>query len=273
MTDRTVLVTGSTDGLGRRVAERLGRPGTLLLVHGRDEARGRDVVATINAAGGEAAFLAADFGSLDEVRGLADAVMDRCNHLDVLINNAGIADVLGPRRVSEDGHELHLAVNYLAPVLLTHQLRPVLGGEHRTHIVNVASAAQHEIDFDDLMLERQYDGYRAYGQSKLADIMFTFDAAMRLVRLNVTANALHPATHMNTAPVRSAGITPTGSLDRGAYAVVRLVEGRMQEPPNGAYFEGSREARAHPQAYDPEAADNLLAATTDLLGLGNIGGR
>jgi NAD(P)-dependent dehydrogenase (short-subunit alcohol dehydrogenase family) len=159
---RTILITGSTDGLGRRVAERLAAPDTLLLVHGRDAARGHAVVAAIEAAGGSAVFHQADFADLDAVRRMAEAIAKDHPQIDVLINNAGIALTRGQRQLSADGHELTFAVNYLAPFLLTRMLLPCLVRTRPSRIVNVASAGQAPIDFDDVMLERGYEGMRAY---------------------------------------------------------------------------------------------------------------
>src|ERR1700753_188590 len=134
--DRTILITGSTDGLGKRVAEMLAAPGVHLLIHGRDVARGKAVVDSIERAGASAKFFEADFASLAAVRGLAEAVQS----VDLLINNAGIAKVRSPRQLSSDGFELHFAVNYLAPFLLTKLLRA-------TNVVNVVSAGKSPIKF------------------------------------------------------------------------------------------------------------------------------
>lgn len=263
--DRVILVTGSTDGLGRRIAERLAAPGVHLLVHGRDAVRGEAVVDSIASSGGSAKFLEADLASLTGVHRLAEAVLAEHAQLDVLVNNAGIAKVDGPRRQSADGFELHFAVNYLAPFLLTRLLRPLLGADRRSRVVNVVSAAQNAIDFGDVMLERSYVGYRAYGQSKLAEVMLTFDLADEFGSADVIANCLHPASHMDTAPVREAGITPYNSVDTGAKAVAALV---AQDELSGRYLDGRREARANAQGYDPDARRRLKTISMGLTGLG-----
>ncbi len=264
--DRVILVTGSTDGLGKRVAEKLAAPGVHLLVHGRDAVRGKAVVASIEGAGGSAGFLEADFASLAGVRCLAKAVLAEHAQLDVLVNNAGIAKVRGPRRESAQGLELHFAVNYLAPFLLTRLLRPLLGAEAPSRVVNVVSAAQNPIDFGDVMLEHSYNGYRAYGQSKLAEVMLTFDLAEAFAGADVSANCLHPASYMDTAPVREAGIRPGNSVDIGADAVMALVAGHAPAGITGRYFDGRREARANSQAYDREARRRLRSISLDLAG-------
>lgn len=227
MTDaaKTILITGSTDGVGRRVAERLAGFGHMVLVHGRDRARGEGLVESLRTSGGQAAFYAADLSSLDEARRLAEAIGRDHGRLDGLVNNAGIgvAGAHPGRSESRDGFELRFAVNYLAGFLLTRLLLPLLESSVPARIVNVASAGQQAIDFSDVMLTRGYSGRRAYCQSKLAEILFTFDLAEELKGTGVTVNALHPATYMDTAMVRGDGVSPMSSVDEGADAIVNLV--------------------------------------------------
>jgi len=265
---KTVLITGSTDGVGRRVAERLAAAGATLLIHGRDARRAASVKATIEVAGGSAAICLADFASLDEVRGLADTVVRDHHRLDILVNNAGIG-VGRPdtrRELSRDGHELRFAVNYLSGFLLTHLLVQRLVAS-RGRIVNVSSIGQQPIDFADVMLTRGYSGRRAYCQSKLAQIMFTFDLARQLDGTGVTANALHPATYMDTAMVRGDGIRPMSSVDEGAEAILHLATSPELASKTGLYFDGLREARANPQAYDADARARLRALSLALVGV------
>jgi NAD(P)-dependent dehydrogenase (short-subunit alcohol dehydrogenase family) len=201
--NKTVLVTGSTDGVGRLVARRLADQGARVLIHGRDRTRGEQLLKEIRTADqGSAAFLPADFSSLAELRRLADTVRQECDRLDILINNAGIGSggSAGKRETSQDGHELRFAVNYLAGFLLTRVLLPVVMLGKPARIMNVSSLGQHPIDFDDVMLTRGYSGSRAYAQSKLAQIMFTFDLARELDSEMVTANCLHPATYIWRRP-------------------------------------------------------------------------
>jgi NAD(P)-dependent dehydrogenase (short-subunit alcohol dehydrogenase family) len=149
---KTILITGSTDGVGRYVAERLAAQGWRVIVHGRDRARGEAVVARITQRGGEARFLAADLSLLAEVRSLADAVRRDGAGLDALVNNAGIGTSGARRELSVDGFELRFAVNYLAGFLLARLLLPMLASRKSARIVNVASAGQQPIDFSDVML-------------------------------------------------------------------------------------------------------------------------
>jgi NAD(P)-dependent dehydrogenase (short-subunit alcohol dehydrogenase family) len=187
-------------------------------------------------------------------------VLEREPHLDALVANAGIGVTLpgdGERMESRDGHELRFAVNYLAHFALTRRLLPLLTDSAPARIVNVSSAGQAPIDFDDVMLERDYDGTRAYCQSKLAQVMLTFDLAEELGQVGVSANCLHPATYMPTKMVTHAGISPASSLEEGTRATLRLVVDRELEGVSGRYFSGEREARAHPQAYDGDARRRL----------------
>jgi NAD(P)-dependent dehydrogenase (short-subunit alcohol dehydrogenase family) len=265
---KTALVTGSTDGVGREVALRLGGDGWRVLVHGRDRERGKQVVAAIEKAGGTAEFIAADLSTLAEVRRLADAVQKTTQRLDLLINNAGIGSggPQGVRQESADGYELRFAVNYLSGFLLAHLLLPLIEKSAPARIVNVSSLGQQAIDFDDVMLTHDYSGMRAYRQSKLAQILFTLDLAPDLKGTGVTVTALHPATFMNTAMVRQFG-TPMSTVEEGADAIMRLAVSGDLEGTTGLYFNGQREAKADAQAYDAAARQKLKALSFELTGL------
>src|SRR5580700_8783026 len=267
---KTILVTGSTDGVGRYVAGKLGAAGVRILVHGRDRARGQDVVEAIRRGGNDTAvFYAADLSSLAEVRRLAGLVRANHDRVDVLINNAGIGSASEgrQRRESADGHELRFAVNYLAGFLLTRLLLPLITASAPARIVNVASAGQSPIDFDDVMLTRAYDGGRAYTQSKLAQIMFTFDLAREREGSGVTVTCLHPATYMDTTMVRASGVTPLSTVEHGGEAILNLAVADELEGQTGLYFNGKREARANPQAYDEAARKKLRELSMRLTGL------
>jgi NAD(P)-dependent dehydrogenase (short-subunit alcohol dehydrogenase family) len=266
---KTALITGSTDGVGRLVAEQLGAGGWRILVHGRDAARGEALVARIKAAGGNAEFLPADLASIAEVRRLAQAVQKATPRLDLLINNAGLGSGAArtERRLSADGHELLFAVNYLSGFLLTHLLLPLLTKSAPARIVNVSSLGQQAIDFDDVMLVHGYSGSRAYYQSKLAQVLFTIDLARELAGSDVTVNTLHPATYMNTTMVRQSGVTPISSVEQGAEAILKLAVSPELEGKSGLYFNSQREAHADAQAYDAGARQKLKALSVKLTGL------
>ena len=192
---------------------------------------------------------------------LAQAILRDYDRLDVLVNNAGV--LLRDRQVSKDGHELHFAVNYLSPLLLTRTLLPRIVASAPSRIVNVASVAQSPIDFDDVMLERPGRGGQGYGQSKLALIMFTMDLAEELKGQNVTVTTLHPATMMDTSMVREAGMKARATVGEGADAVMRQIAGTVD---SGQYYNGLQAARANAQAYDEAARARLRSVGMRLTG-------
>jgi NAD(P)-dependent dehydrogenase (short-subunit alcohol dehydrogenase family) len=270
MQGKTVLITGSTDGVGRYVAAQLAGEGAHVLIHGRDAGRAKALSDEIARAGHpEPVFYQADLSSLAGVRQLADAVLKDHGRLDVFVSNAGIgSQTMGPeRRTSVDGFELRFAVNYLSGFLLAYRLLPLVKAAAPSRIVNVASLGQHPIDFDDVMITSNYNGSRAYAQSKLAQIMFTIDLAEELKGSGVTVNALHPATYMNTTMVRAGGITPVSTVEQGGEAILHLVSGDDVAGQSGLFFNGLREAKANPQAYDAAARQRLRALSLELTGL------
>jgi NAD(P)-dependent dehydrogenase (short-subunit alcohol dehydrogenase family) len=262
--DLVVLVTGSTDGLGRAVAISLARQGFELIVHGRNRERGAEVVSEITRAGGTARFYPADFASFAQVNDLVVQILRDYHRLDVLINNAGIW-LDGPRQTSADGHELHFQVNYLSGYLLTRGLLSLLRRSTPSRIVNVSSGAQQSIDFADVMLTRGYSDSRAYAQSKLAQVMFTVDLARELQGSGVSVTALHPATYMDTNMVLSREIQPRSSVEQGADAVVHLATAEGVQ--SGQYFNGKTPARANAQAYDQTAVERLARLSRELTGV------
>jgi NAD(P)-dependent dehydrogenase (short-subunit alcohol dehydrogenase family) len=266
---RTVLITGSTDGLGRACAQELAASGATVLIHGRNEQRARSALEEIRGetGSGKLRAYAGDFSSLDDVRLLAEQVASDEGRLGVLVNNAGIALGDEQRRLSADGVELTFAVNYLAHFLLTAMLLPLLVRSAPARIVNVASIGQQAIDFDDVMLERGYHPFRAYAQSKLAQVMFTFELAERLGDSDVTVNALHPATLMDTKMVRRTFGRSMTSVDEGREATLRLVTSPELEEVTGRYFDGLQEATADPQAYDAESRRRLWELSERLCGV------
>jgi NAD(P)-dependent dehydrogenase (short-subunit alcohol dehydrogenase family) len=270
--EQVVLITGATDGLGRAVAGELASVGARVLLHGRDTERGRQAIEDIRTQTGneKLGWYEADFSSLDEVRAMAEQVIGEQQRLDVLVNNAGIGTTLpgdGERMESKDGYELRFAVNYLAGFLLTRLLQSLLLKSAPARIVNVSSAGQMPIDFSDVMLERGYSGTRAYCQSKLAQIMFTFDLAEELRGTGVSANCLHPATYMPTKIVLSARGSAISTLEEGVRATMRLINASELDDVSGRYFNGFEEARAEEQAYDAGARRRLRQLSEQLVGI------
>jgi NAD(P)-dependent dehydrogenase (short-subunit alcohol dehydrogenase family) len=270
MNGKTVLITGSTDGVGRYVAAKLAAQGAKVLIHGRDVARAKILSDEIKRAGGsDPDFYQADLSSLADVREFASAVLADHQRIDVLVSNAGIGSQNeGPeRQTSRDGHELRFAVNYLAGFLLAHLLLPTLKKSAPSRIVNVASLGQHPIDFGDVMITKSYSGSRAYAQSKLSQIMFTIDLAEELRGSGVTVNSLHPATYMNTTMVRAGGVTPISTVEQGGDAILHLISGDDVADKSGLFFNGMNEVRAHPQAYNADARRRLRELSRNLTGL------
>jgi NAD(P)-dependent dehydrogenase (short-subunit alcohol dehydrogenase family) len=266
MAEAKILVTGATDGLGRRVASDLAAGGATVLLHGRNRERLDSTLGGIRGETGSERLdsYLADLSSLGEVRALAQQVLAEQDRLDALVNNAGV--IARERRESEDGYELTFAVNYLSHFLLTRLLLPLLRDSAPARIVNVASAGQSPIDFDDVMLEHGYSAMRAYRQSKLAQVMFTFELAERLGDGGVTVNALHPASLMETKMVRETFGYTMSTVEKGAEATVRLATSPELEGVTGRYFDGTREARADRQAYDEGARKRLWDLSEELCG-------
>ena len=272
MTDRpTIFITGATDGLGRAVAHRLAADGATLILHGRDQRKLDQTAAGIAGHPGldPPRTVLADLADLAQVRRLAADVRRATGRLDVFVSNAGIGAGQPDghdRRVSADGYELRFAVNYLAGFLLTLELLPLLRASAPARVVNVASIGQHPLDFRDLMLTRGYSGTRAYGQSKLAQIMSGFELAGRIPGGEVAVNSLHPATYMPTKIVLDEVGHSIDSLDDGVAATVRLVSHPALAQVTGRFFDQDREARAHPQAYDTRARAELWNRSLRLTG-------
>jgi NAD(P)-dependent dehydrogenase (short-subunit alcohol dehydrogenase family) len=264
--EATILVTGATDGLGRSVAQELAAKGATVLLHGRNMERLRAALDGVREETGneKLRYYLADLSSLETARDLAERILSDEDRLEVLINNAGI--IVQERKESEDGLELTFAVNYLSHFLLTRLLLPLLKDSAPARIVNVASAGQSPLDFSNLMLEHGYDAMKAYSQSKLAQVMSTFKFAEHLQSTGVTVNALHPASLMDTKMVQSTFGYTMSTVEEGTEAVVRLAISQEVEGVTGAYFDGTREARANRQAYDPQARDRLWVLSEELCG-------
>jgi retinol dehydrogenase 14 len=284
MAGRTVLVTGGTGGIGKATALGLALLGAHVAVTGRDAVRTGEAAREIRAVTGAPvdAFVA-DLSAQDDVRRLAEEALDRLDRLDVLVNNVG--GYWNTRHVTADGLERTFAVNHLAPFLLTHLLLPRLRHAGSARVVTVSSNAQAmgRIDVEDLMGSRSYSGARAYNQSKLANVLFTYELARRLRGTGVTANALHPGV------VRTSfGSDDPGRLQRvavpllrpfmrtpeqGAATSVLLASSPALEQVTGRFFVDGRPRRSSPRSYDEATATRLWDVSSELVGLAPAGRR
>ncbi len=276
MAGKTVLVTGATSGIGRVMASELAALGARVGIVGRDPARTEAVRDAIRAAGTNQAvesFLC-DFSSQKSIRALAREVDARFDRLHVLVNNAGAVN--GSRRVTEDGLELTFAVNHLGYFLLTELLLPRLKASAPARIVSTASAAHfgQRIDFDDLQGEKGYRAFRAYGRSKLANILFTRELARRIAGTGVTANCFHPGVVRSGFARNDKGLIALGaklgglfmiSPEKGADTGVWLATAPELEGVSGKYFAKRREARGSPAARDEATAKRLWDASEQLV--------
>lgn len=266
---RTILITGATDGLGRALSRRLAADGARLILHGRDPDKLARTASELprGLSAPPPATVVADLADLAQVRRLAAQVEAITDHLDVLVNNAGIgfgAPDGRTRQISADGHELRFAVNHLASFDLTLRSLSLLLASPAARIVNVASIGQHPIDFGDVMLEHDYDGMRAYRQSKLAQITCGFVLARRLAGRRITVNSLHPATYMPTKMVLAELGHSIETLEAGTEATWQLVSGSHVAETTGSFFDRLEPAAAHPAAYDLDAQRHLWELSLEL---------
>ena len=279
MTGRTVVVTGGTSGIGRATARRLAQLGATVALTGRDPVRTRDAAAEISATtDADVRPFSADLSSQAEVRGLAADLLRALPRIDVLVNNAG--GYWSNRHVTADGLERTFAVNHLAPFLLTDLLLPSLRDSDDGRVVNVSSNAQSmgRMDFDDLQGERQFSGARAYNQSKLATVLFTYELARRLAGTTVTANALHPGIVRTAFGAEDPGraqriLVPVARLfmktpAQGARTSVLLAASPHVRGTQGRYFASGKEKRSAQRTYDVTVAARLWRTSESLVGMG-----
>ncbi len=273
------MVTGATSGIGRAAALGLAKLGARVVIVARDERRSRDARDAIRSASGndKIEILLADFASQTSVRALAAEYLRTHDSLHVLVNNAGVN--VGRRTMTSDGIEVNFGVNHLACFLLTNLLLDVLRSSAPSRIVNVASGAEAmgRIRFDDLMGERKYGAMRAYNQSKLANVLFTYELARRLGSSRVTVNCLHPGfvrtniAHDMTGIGRFAawiGRPFARTPEQGADTVLYLACSPEVEGITGRYFMDRRERRSSRRSYDTEAAERLWRVSEQLTNLG-----
>jgi NAD(P)-dependent dehydrogenase (short-subunit alcohol dehydrogenase family) len=272
MTTRTIVITGASDGIGAAAARDLAGRGERVIVVGRSPQKTADV-----ARGMGAEHLVADFTRLDEVRALGAALVERTETIDVLANNAGA--IFGPRTLTPDGHEQTFQVNHLAPFLLTHLLLDRLRAAGRpTVIVTSATGSYGKVDLEDLENERSYSPTQAYGNSKLAGVMFVRGLHARFAHEGLAAVAFHPglvATNISaqsTSPFSIFYREPLRRLltrpEKGAAHLVRFVDGEPGvdwEP--GAFYDRKRKIRPNRRALDDAVVDGLWERSAAMVGL------
>jgi NAD(P)-dependent dehydrogenase (short-subunit alcohol dehydrogenase family) len=277
MTGKTVLITGGTGGIGRAAAIRLASTGARVGITGRDRVRADAAAAAIARESGnpDVDVFVADMSSQAEVRRLADEVLAVYPRLDVLLNNVG--GFWAHRHVTADGLEHTFALNHLAPFLLTNLLLDRLIASAPARVVVVSSGAQSmgRIDFEDLMGEPKYSGQRAYNQSKLANVMFTYELARHLAGTGVTATALHPGVTSTSFSAEDPALRPLVALmrpfmrspKRGADTAVYLASSPEVDGATGQYFADRKVKRSHPSSYDVATTARLWRVSADLVGL------
>jgi NAD(P)-dependent dehydrogenase (short-subunit alcohol dehydrogenase family) len=276
MAEPIILVTGSTDGIGKATATALVAGGAEVILHGRDEKKGsraQKELARVTGSG-KPDLVIGDYSRQDEIRGMASDLASRYSHLDVLVNDAGTYQKA--RHLTPEGIELTFAVNYLGPFLLTHLLLPLLYKSLSARVVTVASSAHEDvdrIDWDNLPGEKKYDPWRAYALSKFADVTFTYTLARNLEGSKVTANCLHPGV-VDTKILRTAfpgmsAITP----EEGARTPVYLARSPEVAGVSGRYYENKRPARSSALSHDPAVQDRLWRIAEDLTGMGGKAAR
>ena len=278
MAGRTVLVTGGSGGIGKATALGLATLGAHIAITGRDRVRTEDAAREIRAAGGgQVDVFVADLSCQAEVRRLADEVLQRLSRIDVLVNNVG--GYWNTRHVTTDGLERTFALNHLAPFLLTNLLLDRLKQSAPSRVITVASHAQAmgRIDFDDLQGERSYSGARAYNQSKLATVLFTYELARRLRATSVTANALHPGVVRTSFGAEDPALVQRLFIPfllhfmktpaQGAATSIYLASAPDLEQVTGRYFANSKPKRSSERSYDKAAAARLWQVSANLVGL------
>ena len=263
---KTMLITGSTDGIGKQTALDLAGQGNRVIIHGRNIERCLEVRNHIRAVSGNkyVDFIAADLSSMAAVKTMAQEIKNNYERLDVLINNAGVFE--RRKKITEDGFERTFAVNHLSVFLLTGLLMDLLKKSAPARIITVSSMAHaSEIDFDNLQGEKYYDGHDAYGRSKLCNILFTFELAERLNHNGLTANCLHPGV-ISTKLLHAGWGMGGASLESGAQTSVYLAAAEELEDVTGKYFSNKRESKPASICYDNAVRKRLWELSERLCG-------
>ncbi len=268
MDAKIILVTGSTDGIGKQTAIELAKRGHKVVVHGRNEERARNTVEEIKSLSGncEVETVVANFSDLESIAKMARDVKNRFSKLDVLLNNAGVFE--DKKVILENGFEKTFMVNHLAPFALTIQLLDLVQATPGSRIVNVSSMAQSgSIDFDDLNGEKYFDPYHAYALSKLENVLFTYKLVRALNSDRVTVNCLHPGVISTKLFHAGWGGFGGRSLEKGAQTPVFAAISPEMENKTGLYLVNKKEKRSAPISYDKKIQDRLWELSLEFTGL------
>lgn len=276
--DKTILLTGATSGIGRVAVRELAEMGASLILVGRNEAKGQQLVDEITSFTGNKnlTFLRADLSSLQEVHRLAEEINSRTDKIDILLNNAGA--VFFQRQLSVDGYEMTLALNHLSPFLLTQLVMDKIKAAPAGRIITTSSIAHltGKLNFDDLMFEKGYHSWKAYSDSKLANILFTYQLAKNLTGTNISANTLHPGFVRSNFGRSNGGVIGflfgisqviAISAEAGAKTSIYLASSPEVEGITGKYFVRCKPVKSSPESYDETAALQLWAISLKLTGL------
>jgi NAD(P)-dependent dehydrogenase (short-subunit alcohol dehydrogenase family) len=276
MSGRRAFVTGATSGIGKETARQLAAMGADILIGARDSVSGEQTRREIEAAGkGSVDVVVGDLSSTEQVRTVAADVRGRYDRLDVLVNNAGV-DV-GQRLTTDDGFELTFAVNYLAPFLLTNSLLDLLRASAPSRILNMVSSGHKggHLEFDDLQHEKKFSGQRAYNDSKLALVLFTYELARRVKSSGVTVNAVDPGfvrgTNIGTtlpAAYKAIGVLLMPFMttpEKAASAVAWAASAPELADVTGAYIKGGKQVSSSKDSGDADLAGRLWEATEALV--------
>jgi NAD(P)-dependent dehydrogenase (short-subunit alcohol dehydrogenase family) len=262
---RSILITGSTDGVGKLTALRMAMEGHQVYLHGRNAKKVADVVEELKSASGNkyVAGFVSDFSDLNSVKQFAQEVKEQVPQLDVLINNAGVFK--SPNFLNHDGLDIRFVVNYLAPYLLTNELFPLLKKGNDARIINLSSAAQSTISYNAMMANEKVSENAAYAMSKLALTMWSFYLAEE--QKDIAVIAVNPGSLLNTKMANEAYGTHWSSADKGVDIVHELALDPSHQSKSGQYFDNDSGvyARAHQDAYDSDAVQRLISTTKKLI--------
>lgn len=262
---KTIIITGSTDGIGKLTALKLAKEGHHIYLHGRSEAKLNTVISELKEASNNQNIkgFVADFSDLNAVKQLAEKIKKEVSKLDILINNAGIYK--SPINKTKDGLDIRMAVNYLAPYILTESLVPILNKGSETRIINLSSAAQSTVQKGVLTGDATVNASESYAQSKLALTMWSFDFAEN--HSNITTIAVNPGSLLNTKMAKEAYGQHWSPAEKGVDILYDLAMSERHKNQSGTYFDNDRGvyAYAHPDAYDADKIKLLLTLTEAII--------